>query len=172
VLGAKAGEYLAKNTPHRRPVGGGDNTYRGAAPRAEDTSELCQPEARVRKELQAELADDGVENTVPERQRLAVSGYRPKRWFSQPVARALKHRRRDVRTNHDTRSADGRKCHQRDLTRSGGDIENTGPWAYLRSGNYRRYEEARPSANPSVICRRINGTPRGNVETRPETGAH
>jgi hypothetical protein len=86
VIGAKAGEYLAENTPHRRPVGGGDNTYRGAAPRMEDTSELCQPKARVRKELQAKLADDGVKTTALERQGLAVSGYRPKRWFAQPAA--------------------------------------------------------------------------------------
>ena len=138
----------------------------------EDTSELCQPEARVRKELQAKLADDSVKTTALERQGLAVSGYWPKKWFAQPAARAFKHRGRDVRTNDDAGGADDREYRQRGRARSGGDIQNTGPWGYLSSGDHRRHEKARLSANPAVICRGINATTHGNVKARPETGAH
>jgi hypothetical protein len=64
------------------------------------TPELDQPEKRARKELQSELAYDGVKTSIPKRQRLTISRYRPKNLVVQPGARAFKHRRRDVRANH------------------------------------------------------------------------
>src|SRR5271169_6184957 len=112
-------------------VRGRDDTYCDAAPAAKDASELHQPESRIRKELQAKLAYDGIETTVSERQCLAVSGYRPKRRVVQPVARTFEHRGRDVCPNHETRSADDWECHQRGLARSSRDIEHSAPRRYL-----------------------------------------
>jgi hypothetical protein len=91
---------------------------------------------------------------------------------SPNLPRAFKHRGRDVRTNDDAGGADDREYRQRGRARSGGDIQNTGPWGYLSSGDHRRHEKARLSANPAVICRGINATTHGNVKARPETGAH
>ena len=78
-----------------------------------------------------------VKTPVRERQCLTVSGYRPKRRFVQPIARRFEHRGRDVRDDHEARSADHRECRQRCLARSGGDIEHSVSRRYLRGGDHR-----------------------------------
>ena len=114
------------------------------------------------------VADDGVKTTALERQGLAVSGYWPKRWFAQPAARAFKHRGRDVRTNDDAGGADDRAYRQRGLARSGGDIQNTGPWATsaaaTTAGTKRR--DHRPTQRS--YAEGSTPPPTGNVKTRPE----
>ena len=120
-------------------------------PRAEDASELLQPESRVREEPQAELACDGIETIVPERQCLTVSGHRPKRRFVQPLARCFQHRERDVRADHEARSSDDRESHQSGLSRSGGDIKHSIFRRNLGSGEHRWYKKSGPPANVAVI---------------------
>src|SRR5262244_2104762 len=118
LLREKMADRVGEDTPHRRPVWRGVDTYPCATANAKDASELLEPESRVREELQAELACNGIETTVPERQCLTVTGHRPKRRFVQPLARCCQHRGRDVRADHEARSSDDRESHQSGLSRS------------------------------------------------------
>ena len=106
-------------------IWGGDDTHCRGARTTKDTSELSQPESRVGKELQAKLAYNSVKAAVLERQCLAVRSHLPKQRFVQPVACSFEHRGRDVRSNHETRSADDRERHHRSFSRSGGYIEHS-----------------------------------------------
>jgi hypothetical protein len=72
-------ECIRKNAPHRCPVRGGNNTYCRAAPASQDAPELDHSEKGVQKELQSELAYDGIKTAIPERQRLTICRHRPKR---------------------------------------------------------------------------------------------
>src|ERR1700719_3173110 len=152
LLRENAADRVGKNTPHRCPIWGGVDTRGCAAAKTKNTSELPQPKSRVREELQAKLAYHCIETAVLERQCLAVSGHRPKRSSPQPVARSFQHCWRDVRSNHDARSADDREGHQRGFPRSGRDIEHSAPLRHLSSANHCWHEKSGPPAGETVIC--------------------
>src|SRR5215467_586194 len=72
LLGQKTAEHIGKDAPHRGTVWTGDDAYPGASPSAQHASELLQPEARIRKELQPKLADHRIKGAIREWQRLSV----------------------------------------------------------------------------------------------------
>ena len=81
LIREKATEHIGKNAPHGRAVGRGDDANPHSTPITDHTSKLHQPEAGIWKELQAELAYDGVKTGVCERQCLPIRSDRQKRRF-------------------------------------------------------------------------------------------
>jgi hypothetical protein len=96
-----------ETTPHRRLLSGGDDAYRSTAAAAQDASEFRQSSRRVGKEHQAEVANDGIEAAVAERQRLTVGDHHSIGRGQSGTGRP-KHHSRDVGANDHTRVADQR----------------------------------------------------------------
>jgi hypothetical protein len=93
LLGQMAAECLSEYAPHRGPIRGGDDIHGGTPVRAEDTPELRKTPRGIREKLQAELAHDGVNAAISERQRLAVHGHGLKHFLAEPGAGRREHRR-------------------------------------------------------------------------------
>src|SRR5215470_7787092 len=103
----KTGEHIGKDAPHRRAVCTRDDAYPGASSTAQHASELLQPEVRIRKELQAKLADHGIKGAIWEWQRLSVRSYRQKGQLIQSTACPFEHSRGDINANQASRRTDG-----------------------------------------------------------------
>jgi hypothetical protein len=164
MLREKATERIGKNTPHWCTVWGGDDTYCRGAPNTKDAAELTQSASRVRKELQAELAYHGVKTAV-------LDG---NAWPSAPTdqndgspsrSRSFQHRGRDVRSDHETRSAGDRERHPCGLARSGGDIEHSAPRPHLpaQAPLAERVETTGPPSGHTLKHQRPHRVPRGSL---------
>src|SRR5690242_20826397 len=67
-----ATQRVGQDTPHRRALRCGVDTYGAKSARAENAAKLCVAARGIGEELQAELANDRVEAGVPEGGRVAI----------------------------------------------------------------------------------------------------
>jgi hypothetical protein len=87
LLRQKTAKHVGKNAPHRGAVRGGDDTYPGPAPTAQNASELRQAETGSGKNCNPSWPHHRIKGGIRERQRLPVRSYRQKAGsFSRPPA--------------------------------------------------------------------------------------
>jgi hypothetical protein len=106
---------------------------------AQHPSEFGEASRRIRKEHQAELANDRIKAGVLERQRLAIGDYRSI-GSGKPGTGRSEHCRRDVGANHHARIAQQGNGRDSGFARPGGHVEHLIASAYFGSRQQARYE--------------------------------
>src|SRR5215831_3091756 len=97
-----AAQRIGEDAPDRCAFGRGDDTNRGAAPAAEDSTELCQTSGWIGKEHQAKLADDTVKAGIGESERLTIHCGGSKPLPGKARTGRIEHRRCDVDADHES----------------------------------------------------------------------